>query len=137
MPQYRLKSSACTRSTRRPANHRHKLMVSVIATPIRYLAHHAEVKGVVGHHQEIQRLFHLHHEARGMLDGRTLGELIGIVGRAPGAHQIGVERQDGVDVGIAEIGIAQRIGFDAWHCFWCRRRFAHRRRLRILAAGRQ
>ncbi len=72
---------------------------------------HAEILAVVGHRQEVERLTRkLDLEPTRVLDGLALGVAVGIVGRRPRVEDEGVAREAGVNVKIAEEGVAQRVG---------------------------
>ena len=72
-------------------------------------AHHPQIKRVVRHHEEVQRLLHLHLEAGGMFNRSPLSKLVGLVRRSPRTHEIRIKGKYGVHVGIAKVGIFVRI----------------------------
>ena len=75
----------------------------------------ADILRVVGHTHEVHRRLDLDVEAQRMLDGLALGILEGLIG--PGeavAHDPGVHRPTGVNVGLAEVGVA--IGIRLGEC---------------------
>ena len=70
----------------------------------------ADILRVIGHAHEVERRVDLDVEAHRVLDRLALGVLVG-VGRAGDAvaHDPGVHRPAGVDVGLAEVGVALRV----------------------------
>ena len=71
----------------------------------------ADILRVIGHAHEVERRVDLDVEAHRVLDGLALGVLVG-VGRAGDAvaHHPGVDRPAGVNVRLAEVRVALRVG---------------------------
>ena len=67
---------------------------------------HAEIEGVVSDCVEIERSIQLDVEAAGVRDRLALGEAIGVVRRSERAEQKSIEGIAGVNVQIAEEGLA-------------------------------
>ena len=77
---------------------------------------HAQVVGVVGNALKVQGSVELQVEARGMLDSVTLGIFVGLVRTGSRSEHECVVRIAGVDVEVAEVGVAlvrcwRRAGF--------------------------
>ena len=70
---------------------------------------HAKQDAVVGHRLEVQGPPELHRVAGGVNERRAAREAVGVVRRRPHVEDVGVHREAGVDVQVAEVRVAQGI----------------------------
>ena len=124
-----LKAGAGSCGIRCPAYGVGQHMIAVLGILVREFPHHAEIEGMIRDGEEVERCMQLHHAARRVLDGLPPGERVGLVGRAPRSHEVGIEGEDRVYVGIAEIGVPERIRCDFGRLRGCCRVVRCRRRV--------
>lgn len=84
-----------------------------------HLLEHAQIGGVVGDGQEVERRLQAHLDAGRVHQGFALGESVGVVGIVPGAEDVRVERVLRVDVDVAEVRVPNRSALNGAGC--CRR----------------
>ena len=73
--------------------------------------HLADVFRVIGHRRKIQWALMLHHGTIRHCDRIALGETVGVRRHQTRATDVGVERKGCVHMRLAEIGVAERVGF--------------------------
>ena len=84
-----------------------------------HLLEHAQIGGVVGDGQEVERRLQAHLDTGRVHQGFALGESVGVVGIVAGAENVRVERVLRMDVDVAEVRVASRSALDGVGC--CRR----------------
>ena len=81
-------------------------MLRDIGRGVKHGRHHAEIHGVVGNGLKIERHAQFHFKSGGVENFLALGKTIGFVGPIAIAENESVERQLGVNMGFAVIGLS-------------------------------
>ena len=81
-----------------------------------HLLEHAQVGGMVGNRQEVERRLQAHLDSGRVRERFSPGEPVGVVRIGARAEDVGVEGVLRVDVDVAEVGVARRPALDGVGC---------------------
>ena len=106
--QHFLEHRAAVRRRRGAPQRDREWMLAHCRVRVVHLLEHAQVGGVVGDRQEVERRLEAHLDTGRVRQRLALGVSVGVVGVVAGAEDVGVERVLGVYVNVAEVGVAYR-----------------------------